>query len=56
MIEKAAYAVQEVATLTRWSRQTVTRLFENERGVPARLISGATAACIPLAENKPRDR
>jgi AraC-like DNA-binding protein len=30
---KAAYTIAEVAALTGWSRQTVTRLFEHERGV-----------------------
>jgi predicted DNA-binding transcriptional regulator AlpA len=33
MTEKPALTVAEVATLTGWSRQTVTRLFEHERGV-----------------------
>jgi hypothetical protein len=33
MTEKATYSVQEVAALTGWSRQTVTRLFERQRGV-----------------------
>jgi AraC-like DNA-binding protein len=33
MTDKGAYTLQEVAALTGWSRQTVTRLFENERGV-----------------------
>jgi AraC-like DNA-binding protein len=30
---KAAYTIAEVSALTGWSRQTVTRLFEHERGV-----------------------
>jgi hypothetical protein len=38
---KAAYTVAEVATLTGWSRQTVTRLFEHERGV---LVLGRPAS------------
>jgi hypothetical protein len=33
MTEKPALTVAEVATLTGWSRQTVTRLFEKEPGV-----------------------
>ncbi|HSY35007.1 MAG TPA: hypothetical protein VK814_04590 [Acidobacteriaceae bacterium] len=33
MTEEPALTVAEVATLTGWSRQTVTRLFERERGV-----------------------
>jgi predicted DNA-binding transcriptional regulator AlpA len=32
-MEKQAYTVQEVAALTGFSRQTVTRMFEQERGV-----------------------
>jgi hypothetical protein len=32
-VPKPAYTVAEVAALTGWSRQTVTRLFEHERGV-----------------------
>lgn len=31
--EKLVYTIQEVAALTGLSRQTVTRLFEGERGV-----------------------
>jgi hypothetical protein len=31
--EKQAYTVAEVATLTGYSRQTVTRMFEKEKGV-----------------------
>lgn len=30
---KPTYTVKEIAELTRLSRNTVTRLFENERGV-----------------------
>lgn len=33
MTEKAAYTVAEVAAMTGLSRQTVTRMFENERDV-----------------------
>jgi predicted DNA-binding transcriptional regulator AlpA len=33
MTEQPALTVAEVATLTGWSRQTVTRLFEKEPGV-----------------------
>jgi hypothetical protein len=33
MKEKLAYTVAEVAELTGFSRQTITRLFENEPGV-----------------------
>jgi hypothetical protein len=33
LTEKPALTVAEVATLTGWSRQTVTRLFEKEPGV-----------------------
>jgi predicted DNA-binding transcriptional regulator AlpA len=33
MTEKAALTVREVATLTGFSRQTVTRMFEDEPGV-----------------------
>jgi predicted transcriptional regulator len=33
MDEKAAYTVAEVAALTGFSRQTVTRMFEQEKGV-----------------------
>ncbi len=33
MGEKQAYTVQEVAALTGFSRQTVTRMFEKEKGV-----------------------
>ena len=33
MKEKPAYAVAEVAELTGFSRQTVIRMFENEKGV-----------------------
>jgi len=33
MTEKAAYTIAEVAALIGFSRQTVTRLFQNERGV-----------------------
>lgn len=33
MKEKQAYTVNEVADLTGWSRQTVTRLFEAEEGI-----------------------
>ena len=33
MEDKSAYSVSEVAALTAFSRQTITRLFENERGV-----------------------
>jgi AraC-like DNA-binding protein len=32
-MEKQAYTVAEVATMTGFSRQTVTRIFERERGV-----------------------
>jgi hypothetical protein len=35
MMDKPAYTVREVAALTGFSRQTVTRLFENEAGVLA---------------------
>lgn len=31
--EKEAYTVAEVAEMTGFSRQTITRMFENERGV-----------------------
>lgn len=30
---KLAYTVDEVAALTAWSRRTVIRVFENEKGV-----------------------
>ena len=33
MLLKQAYTVAEVAAMTGFSRQTVTRLFENEPGV-----------------------
>jgi AraC-like DNA-binding protein len=33
MGEKQAYTVREVAALTGFSRQTVTRMFQRERGV-----------------------
>jgi hypothetical protein len=33
MQEKEAYTVAEVAALTGFSRQTVTRMFEHEKGV-----------------------
>jgi len=33
MNEKHAYTVAEVAALTGFSRQTVTRMFEKEKGV-----------------------
>jgi hypothetical protein len=33
MTEKAAFTVAEVAVLTGFSRATVTRMFERERGV-----------------------
>lgn len=33
MSEKLAYTLSEVAALTGLSRQTITRLFEEERGV-----------------------
>lgn len=33
MKENAAYTVAEVAALTGFSRQTVTRMFEKEKGV-----------------------
>lgn len=33
MKEKEAYTVAEIAALTGFSRQTVTRLFEHEKGV-----------------------
>jgi predicted DNA-binding transcriptional regulator AlpA len=33
MTKKATYSINEVAAMTGWSRQTVTRLFERERGV-----------------------
>jgi hypothetical protein len=32
-VEKEVYTVAEVATLTGFSRQTIIRLFEKERGV-----------------------
>jgi predicted transcriptional regulator len=32
-IEKGAYTVQEIAAMTGFSRQTVTRMFEKEPGV-----------------------
>jgi predicted transcriptional regulator len=32
-LDKAALTVAEVAELTGWSRQTVTRMYENETGV-----------------------
>jgi hypothetical protein len=33
MREKNAYPVREIASLSSFSRQTVTRMFERERGV-----------------------
>lgn len=33
MENKQAYTVAEVAALTGFSRQTITRMFENEKGV-----------------------
>ena len=49
MAEKAVYTVAEVAALTGFSRATVTRIFERERGVlilwrPSPCTSGAIAA------------
>jgi hypothetical protein len=48
MKERAAYAVAEVAALTGFSRQTVTRMFERERGV--------TVVCRPESMHKRRCR
>jgi predicted transcriptional regulator len=57
MRKKAAFTVAEVAELTGFSRQTVTRLFERERGVlvmerpeamhKQRYLRNKPAACIP---------